>query len=117
MQHGGWLKMNGKWYYFHNEHDGAWGRLEQGKWIEDGGNWYYVQASSKPEESWMVTGWQYIGSKWYYMNGDGVTLGGWQQIDGKWYYLHPYHDGHFGEMYASTTVDGYTIDADGVANR
>ena len=116
MQHGGWKQIDGKWYYFHNAHDGAYGKLEQGQWIYDGGI-FYVQNSSDPAESWRVYGWNDIDGKWYYMGSDGNVVGGWQQIGGKWYYFHPTHDGHFGEMYASTTVDGYTIDANGVANR
>lgn len=117
MQKGGWKEINGKWYFFHNQYDGSYGKLEQGKWIETNGKWYYVQASSDPTESWMVTGWVVVDGHWFYFGGDGAARGGWQQIDGKWYYFHNSHDGHFGEMYTNTTVDGYTIDANGVANR
>ena len=36
----------------------------------------------------MLTGWQRINNKWYYMDISGAMLTGWQQIDGKWYYFY-----------------------------
>ena len=118
MQHGGWKQIGSKWYFFHNAHDGAWGRLEEDLWIKDGGNWYYVQKGSHPSESWMVEGWlTWGGNKYYLTPGNGAAVSGWQKIKDKWYYFHPNHDGNFGYMYTNTTVDGYTIDANGVAKR
>ena len=91
MQKGGWKEINSKWYYFHNEHDGAFGRLEQGKWIEGkGGKLYYVKASTNPAESWMVTGLQTLpDGKTYLFSGDGVLQepDGWKKVGDKWYYF------------------------------
>ena len=118
MQKGGWKKIDSKWYFFHNEHDGAYGKLEQGKWIEDGGKYYYVRASSNPAESWMVTGWELVDGNWYYFNSDGDLKNGWFEWEGNWYFLHNQHDGNFGRMHTDTfggDVDGYGFNADGVA--
>ena len=35
----------------------------------------------------MLTGWQKISGKWYYMNENGAMQTGWQKIGGKWYYM------------------------------
>jgi len=35
----------------------------------------------------MVTGWQYLGGKWYYMNSSGAMVTGWQTINGTRYYF------------------------------
>ena len=118
MQEGGWKQINGKWYYFHKEHDGSYGKLEQGVWIKDGGKWYYVQASSDPTESWRVTGWQVVGGNWYYFNSDGTLYVGWFKSKGVWYYLHEAHDGDYGRMHTDTfggDVDGWGFNADGSA--
>lgn len=118
MQGGGWKQIDGKWYFFHYEHDGAWGKLEQGKWINWDGSWYYVQASSNPAESWMVTGLQTIDGNKYYFNSNGEALSGWQDIGGKWYFFHDKHDGNFGRAHTNTwggDVDGWGFNADGTA--
>lgn len=117
MHKGGWMQMGGKWYYFHNQHDGAYGKLEEGAWVKDDGKWYYMRKGASPAESWMVTGWNEIGGKWYYMNGDGVVQSGWKEIKGVWYYFHEKHDGNFGYMYtnADPDVDGWGFNADGSA--
>ena len=57
----------------------------------------------------MLTGWQLVNSKWYFMDQNGVLLTGWQFINGKWYYLTA-----DGSMLASTqTPGGYKVGADG----
>ncbi len=100
MQKGGWKQLNGKWYYFHNEHDGAYGKLEQGKWIEGkGGKLYYVKASTNPAESWMVTGIQTLpDGKTYLFGSDGKLQDpdGWKKVGDKWYFF----------SYDSTAADG-----------
>jgi len=37
----------------------------------------------------MLTGWQYIGSTWYYFADNGNMVTGWQLIDGRWYFFAP----------------------------
>lgn len=39
------------------------------------------------------TGWQKLGSKWYYFSGSGAMKSGWQMVSGKWYYLGGADDG------------------------
>ena len=58
----------------------------------------------------MVTGWNYIGGKWYFMRqSDGYCLvNGWYTIDGKTYYF--YKDA---SMAVNTTINGYQVGADG----
>ena len=34
-----------------------------------------------------MTGWQYVGGKWYYMDSSGAMLTGWQKVNGTWYYM------------------------------
>ena len=51
-------------------------------WQYVGGKWYYLNGSGE-----MQTGWQYVGKKWYYLNGSGMMETGWQYVGGKWYYL------------------------------
>ena len=51
---------------------------------------------------------------WFYFDGSGKMLTGWQLIGGKWYYLNPVHDGTCGICYLSTiTPDGYAVDENG----
>ena len=60
----------------------------------------------------MLTGWQKIGSTWYYMNGSGAMLTDWQNIDGSEYYFYS-----SGAMAVSTVIGGVEIGADGKASR
>ena len=51
---------------------------------------------------------------WFWFDGNGNMLTGWQLIGGKWYYLNPKHDGTFGMCQrGGVTPDGYTLNADG----
>ena len=51
-----------------------------------------------------------INGKWYYLNQDGRMKTGWLQDGGKRYYLNS-----DGSMAVNTSVDGWTIGADGAA--
>ncbi len=51
-------------------------------WQQIGSDWYYFD-----DNGVMLTGWQKIHEKWYYLGDNGVMQTGWQQIHGKWYYL------------------------------
>lgn len=96
----GWLKIVGKWYYFDEN-----GYLVKGQWIDDSDRRYYVQ-----EDGSMATGWILHGSDWYYLGEDGSMQTGWIQITpGERYYLYP-----DGRMAASTQIDGFTIDENGL---
>ena len=75
-----------------------------GRWVDYGGQWAYQKADG----SWAY-GWLKDGGSWYYLGGDGWMKTGWQEVGGDWYYF--YGDGH---MAANTTIDGCTINSDGV---
>lgn len=119
----GWLNYGGKWYYM--DQNGAmctgWLDINNGSWFYLGtegdmmtgwiqptpGAWYYMNPSG-----YMERGWVNVGGRWYYMDQSGRMMTGWLNDNGRWYYL-----GSDGSMAVSTTVEGWTIGADGVALR
>ena len=48
----------------------------------------------------------------YYADGNGLAVTGWKKINGKYYYFKDNCT-----MAKDTTVDGYTIDSNGVSDR
>ena len=93
----GWQKVNGTWYYLDNS-----GAMQTG-WIDQGGSWYYLDNSGA-----MQTGWVNQGDTWYYLDNSGTMKTGWFQVNDKWYYAYP-----SGALAVNTTIDGYTVNADG----
>ena len=93
----GWVKDKGQWYYMDDN-----GVMKTG-WVDDKGTWYYLGS-----EGSMKTGWIQDKGQWYYLSDNGSMKTGWIQDNGKWYYLNSN-----GSMATNTTVDGYTIGADG----
>lgn len=107
----GWMQESGKWYYFNDSGvmqknttvisygkeykigaDGAWSDGEDdagsssyksdGLWTYNKGKWYY----KKNGESSYFKGWLNEGSKWYYLDKDGVMQQNTTvKIDGKNY--------------------------------
>lgn len=70
-------------------------------WQQVNNKWYYLYPNGT-----MAVGWVKVKDKWFYLNKDGVMQVGWLQDKGEWYYLEEQSNGHQGEMY----VDGaYTI--------
>ena len=58
----------------------------------------------------MRTGWlTFDGERYCFYTSGKMTSGIWVEIGGKHYYFYP-----DGTLATSTTVDGYTVDADGV---
>ncbi|MDE5978022.1 MAG: glucosaminidase domain-containing protein [Turicibacter sp.] len=137
----GWLHLNNKWYYLN-----ATGEM-QVAWKKINNVWYYFNSNGEMQTGWlqldskkyylnssgaMQTGWQKIDNKWYYfyesgsmakgwverpegwyyMNTDGVMQTGWKTIGGKKYYFYS-----SGLMATNTAIDGYKIDANGVATK
>lgn len=79
---------------------------DAGEWKQDDTGWWYV----RPDHTYPVNEWGYIGDKWYYFGDNGYMRTGWIELDGKWYCLDP----DSGAMYADTvTPDGYLVGSDG----
>ena len=86
-------------------------------WQQEGSKWRYY------ENGWYVTNdWrsiEYQGrQRWFYFDNSGYMVTGWKEIyyqkKGRycWFYF-----GSDGAMRANTNIDGYRIDADGVADK
>ncbi|MGP0306019.1 hypothetical protein ACTRSF_01940 [Streptococcus pneumoniae] len=93
----GWQKVNGTWYYFNGS-----GAMQTG-WLNQSGTWYYLNSSGS-----MQTGWLSQSGTWYYLTESGYMKTGWYQVNTKWYYSYS-----SGALAVSTTVDGYTVNANG----
>nr|WP_275689838.1 hypothetical protein [Streptococcus sp. 1055] len=93
----GWQKVNGTWYYLNGS-----GAMQTG-WINQSGTWYYLNNSGS-----MQTGWISQSGTWYYLTDSGSMKTGWYQVNTKWYYSYS-----TGVLAVSTTVDGYTVNANG----
>jgi len=73
------------------------------EWKQDSNGWWNIEGSS------YSTGWKEIDGEWYYFNSNGYMKTGWIQDRGKWYYLYS-----SGAMAKNTTINGYTLDFNGV---
>ena len=63
--------------------------------------------------SWFYCPWN-DWNYWYYFDKNGYLLTGWQFIGEKWYYLEPEEDKNLGHMWADTvTPDGHRLDETG----
>ena len=56
----------------------------------------------------MQTGWVKDNDTWYYLDNSGAMKTGWFTVSGKWYYAYS-----SGALAVDTTVDGYTVNANG----
>ena len=94
----GWNQnSNGSWIFVKDENNAT-------GWIKDGANWYLTDKSGI-----MKTGWaKDSDGKWYYLNSSGAMKTGWLNDNGTWYYLN-----QSGAMLSNTSIDGYTLGADG----
>lgn len=94
----GWKQIEGKWYFFNAQ------GVSQKWWVQDNGTWYYLNGSGE-----MQTGWLQDNGTWYYLEGSGAMKASqWFEVDGKWYYVDA-----TGALAVNTTVDGYTVNANG----
>jgi len=113
----GWVKDNGTWYYLNDS-----GAMQTG-WVKDNGTWYYLNDSGAMQTGWiqdndtwyylnqsgaMQTGWVKDNDTWYYLDNSGAMKTGWFTVSGKWYYAYS-----SGALAVDTTVDGYTVNANG----
>lgn len=115
----GWLNVNGVWYLL----DSTTGAMKTG-WQQVNGTWYYLNASGAMQTGWlnlngtyyyleswggMATGWKSVNGSWYYLQSSGAMVAnGWYWINGKCYYFY-----NWGGMAANTTINGWTVGADG----
>ena len=92
--------------------------IMQTGWNLIGSDWYYLHNVSDGMLGTMQTGWIYDNDldSWFYLMSDtGKMATGWNLINNKWYYFETESNGHRGELYVDRiTPDGYKVDADGV---
>lgn len=94
----GWKQIDSKWYFFNAE------GVMQNWWVQDNGTWYYLNGSGE-----MQTGWLQDNGTWYYLEASGAMKASqWFEVDSKWYYV-----SETGALAVNTTVDGYTVNANG----
>ena len=93
----GWIQDKGTWYYLNKS-----GAMATG-WLQENGRWYYLNNSGT-----MKTGWVKDNDTWYYLDNSGAMKTGWFTVSGKWYYAYS-----SGALAVDTTVDGYTVNANG----
>ncbi len=106
-----WMKDAKGWWLRYS--DGTWpmGRAGAYHWEKINGRWWAFGA-----DGYISSGWIYdtIYQGWFYMDENQGMLTGWQFIDGKWYYLNPNSDGTAGIMYTKRrTPDGWYVKEDG----
>ena len=106
-----WMKDAKGWWLRYS--DGTWpmGRSGAYHWEKINGRWWAFGA-----DGYISSGWIYdtIYQGWFYMDENQGMLTGWQFINGKWYYLNPNSDGTAGIMYTKRrTPDGWYVKEDG----
>ena len=106
-----WMKDAKGWWLRYS--DGTWpmGRAAAYHWEKINGRWWAFGA-----DGYISSGWIYdtIYQGWFYMDENQGMLTGWQFINGKWYYLNPNSDGTAGIMYTKRrTPDGWYVKEDG----
>lgn len=95
----GWQKLDdGTWHLYDLT-----GNPVKG-WVMFGSGWYYMN-----DQGVMQTGWLNDSGKWYYLADSGFMKTGWVKVDGKWYCLD-----QSGARQENTTIDGYSLDLNGV---
>lgn len=72
----GWVRKDGKWYYYENDTTPYTG------WLTLDHQTYYLGSDGV-----MATGWLLLDGNYYYFSGSGEMQTGWQFIKNNWYYL------------------------------
>ena len=90
--------------YYVNEF-GAWEpTASRNEWVLSGNRWWYRHADG----SYTSSNWELINGNWYYFDSEGWMVTGWQWIGDKCYYLTA-----SGAMAADTWIGEYYVDASG----
>ena len=100
---------------------GTWNNpVKNGAWSQDArGIWHYASSETfKNTWAYIYNPYAHDGqntSDWFWFDRQGNMLTGWQQIGGKWYYLHTEKDGVLGSCLIgpAVTPDGWTVDESG----
>jgi N-acetylmuramoyl-L-alanine amidase len=74
----GWVKENGKWYFYENG-------VKKTSWFKNRDQWYFCDQNGVAQFGWLK--WS---DKWYYLNPEnesGRMMTGIVQVNGKLYYL------------------------------
>ena len=94
--------------------------VDGGSWSRDGSGYWYYRTNAYFRDTWGYIVNPYADEKqnkadWFRFDRNGRMLTGWQFIDDKWYYLNPVSDGTLGACFIGPgrTPDGYEIDESG----
>ncbi|MCQ2401911.1 MAG: InlB B-repeat-containing protein, partial [Lachnospiraceae bacterium] len=100
---------------------GTWNNpVSSGIWKQDiNDRWFYsTEAVFRNTWAYIVNPYARDGQNradWFWFDKNGKMLTGWQYINGKWYYLNPNSDGTLGACFTGPgkTPDGYEVDSSG----
>ncbi len=99
---------------------GTWNNaVKNGSWSQDAhGIWHYASSETfRNTWGYIVNPYAKEGqhtADWFWFDRQGNMLTGWQFINGKWYYLNPSKDGTLGAcQLGGVTPDGWTVDESG----
>ena len=99
---------------------GTWNSpVKNGTWTQDkNGVWHYTSSETfRNTWGYIVNPYAREGQNtadWFWFDQKGNMLTGWQFIKGKWYYLNPTKDGTLGAcQLGGVTPDGWTVDESG----
>ena len=100
---------------------GTWNNpVTNGTWIQDANGVWHYGTTQQFRNTWAYIYNPYAGegqnkNDWFWFDANGNMLTGWQFINGKWYYLNPTMDGTLGAclLGPGKTPDGWEIDASG----
>ena len=89
-----------------------------GTWTQTATGWKFNGGGKTFVNTWGFVNNPYTNTAdqggWYFFDPNGVMLTGWQFINGKWYYLNATSNGDLGKCYINTiTPDGYKVDETG----